>query len=70
MDISTLKLIRQVHGLRQKDLAKMMNVSESAIAKWETQREKPSFENQIKLAQIYGMSVEALFNVHPQKKAQ
>jgi len=43
--------------MTQEDLAKKMNVSKSAIAKWETDGGIPDRDNLYKLAEIMGMSV-------------
>ena len=55
-----LKKIRLEKGLTQKDLAKLCNMYESQIRKYETSRANPKIETLQKLANALGVPVNAL----------
>lgn len=59
--LNNFKLARLQKGLRQMDLAKLLGVSESAVAKWETNRTRPRVEYREKLEKALGMPFEELF---------
>lgn len=46
-----LKKIRKLRGLKQKELAEMVGVTESAISQYESGNKVPSFEVALKLAE-------------------
>ena len=54
---------RKHMGLTQEKLANRMDVSKSAIAKWETNGGLPDRDNLNKLAKVIGVSVDELHNV-------
>jgi transcriptional regulator with XRE-family HTH domain len=58
--LNGLKLARLQAGWRQIDLAKAADVSESQVAKWETDRLKPSPEMVERLAGVLGVPGEAI----------
>ena len=47
-------------GLSQKQLGKMIGVADTAISKYERRECDPSIENLIKMADIFGVSVDTL----------
>lgn len=49
--------------MTQEELAKKMNVSKSAIAKWETDGGIPDRDNLYKLAEIMGVSIEDMHQI-------
>ena len=53
-----LKELRDKKGLSQKDIAKMINVSQRAYSFYETGNREPKIDTLIKLADIYGMSLD------------
>lgn len=55
-----LKQTRKVKGLSQKEMAKLINVSQSTIAKWESGTREPSLDDLILLANILGESTDFL----------
>ena len=55
-----LRELRQKKGLRQKDLAYSIGLSESAYGYYEQGRREPSQEALVKLAEILGTSVDYL----------
>lgn len=57
---SRLKIYRKQHGLTQEDIAGRLGVSRQAVAKWERGETLPDIESCIKLADIYGTTVDML----------
>lgn len=55
-----LKKLRNEKGLNQKDLAKLLGVSESAYGYYEQGRREPSNEAQEKLANFFDCSIDYL----------
>lgn len=51
---------RKGKGLSQEKVAEYMGVSRQAVTKWESDITKPSSENLIKLAKLFGVSVDVL----------
>lgn len=61
---------RKSAGISQEKLAEMVGVSRQAVTKWESGKGKPDTENLIKLAEIFGCSLDELCgNEKPQPKA-
>ncbi|MBR6102410.1 MAG: helix-turn-helix domain-containing protein [Ruminococcus sp.] len=58
--VSRLKLFRTESGLTQEELAEKLGVSRQAVAKWERGDSVPDIESCIKLADIYGTTVDLL----------
>lgn len=57
-----LKALRKEHKMSQKALAEKMFVSQQAVARWESTKEKasPNPETLARLAQLFGVSVDYL----------
>ena len=55
-----LKDLRESSGMSQKQLAKELGVAYSAICYWETSQRVPSFENVIKIAKFFNVSLNYL----------
>ena len=55
-----IKRLRMESSLSQEILAEMVGVSRQAVTKWENNISYPSTENMIKLAEIFGVSMEEL----------
>ena len=55
-----LSEIRKDKGLKQKDLADMLNVSVNTISDYENNRYFPDYENLVKIADIFDVSVDFL----------
>ena len=58
--VRTGEIIRQLrteHGLTQKQLAELINVSDKAVSKWETGTAKPGVEMIRKISALYNISV-------------
>lgn len=65
MDIKfceNLKSIRKECNLTQKQVAEKMNVVESCYANWEQGRTEPNIDSIRKLAKIFNVSIDELFN--------
>ncbi len=60
--ISTL---RKEKGLTQKELADKLNITDKAVSKWERDLACPDTQTIPRLAEILGISVEALLNAKP-----
>lgn len=56
-----LKKIRQEHKLTQVELANMLGISQKSYSHWETQKTEPSYENLVKLADLFDVSLDWLF---------
>ena len=65
MTISTadrLVQLRKENGLSQEALAAKLGVSRQAISKWERAEASPDTDNLIALAEIYGITLDALLD--------
>ncbi len=60
---SKLKELRTSRNLTQKNLAHQLNLSQSAIARWETGDYTPSMECIIKLAKFFNVSTDYLLGL-------
>ena len=54
------RIFRKKNGLTQEDVAEKLGVTRQAIAKWERGESSPDVEFCIKLAELYGTTVDAL----------
>ena len=55
--------MRKDRGMTQDDLAKELNVSYQAVSKWENGISSPDISNLKALAQLFGVSLDALFGL-------
>ncbi len=53
-----LKELREEKGLLQADLAKILNVSKSAVSGWEVGRNQPNYDMLITIAQFFEVSTD------------
>ena len=58
--MNRLKLMRSRMGLTQEDVAEKVGVSRQAVAKWEKGETLPDIESCIKLADLFGVSLDYL----------
>ncbi len=56
-----IKRMREARCLTQAELASKLNVSQSTIATWETQKGEPRTGTLPKIAQILGCTIDELF---------
>lgn len=59
--------LRKKKGLTQLELAEAVKVSRQAVSKWESRGGMPSTENLRGLSELYGVSVNFLFNEEERK---
>lgn len=59
-----LKKLRKDNNLTQTDLSRLLNVHQTAISQWETDRTKPDHELLKKLAEIYSVSIDYLLDTY------
>ena len=55
-----IKAYRKQCGMSQAELAKRVGVERSAVAKWESGKSLPQAAHLVKLAEIFGCSVDEL----------
>lgn len=60
-----MKMIRQMLGLKQSDIAKKLNVTIQSIKNYESGLREPSIKNLIALAHILNVTTDWLLNVPP-----
>lgn len=60
--MKNLKKIREKLGYTQIDLANILGVKQATIAMWETGKSKPTIDKALKLAKLFNVSVEELFD--------
>lgn len=61
MNCNRLKELRKSHNFTQMKLAALLHVEQSSISDWERGKTKPDFDNQRKLADLYGITIDELF---------
>lgn len=57
--------IRKELGLSQKQVADELHVYQSNVSDWENDRSRPEYENLIKLAEYYKVSLYELLGIDP-----
>lgn len=57
-----IKQKREQLGLKQAELASIMNVTQTSIAKWETEQAIPRIDKLIKLAKIFNCTIDELLS--------
>lgn len=58
--VKNLRLLREEKGYSQQKLAEMINISQQAIFKYEKTDNEPDISTLIRLAEIFGVSVDYL----------
>ena len=58
-----IKQLREIHGDRQADLAKKLDITRSSINAWELGISVPSTKYLVELAQLYGVSTDYLLGI-------
>ena len=61
--------LRDDHGYKQGDLAKLLNVSASTIRSWEYENSSPSHEMLVAICKLYGTSADYLL-IDPSDEAR
>lgn len=57
-----LRELRERHGLSQRQVAKSLNVSPGAVARWESGDNKPTMDNLLALAALLDCSTDILLS--------
>lgn len=52
---------RKLNGFSQVDLGRALNVSGATVSSWEQDRTEPNMEQSLKLAKLFGCTLEELF---------
>ena len=55
-----LIILRNIHGFSQEEIAEKIGISRQAYAKWETGATVPDIEKCMRLAEIYGVTIDSL----------
>ena len=61
--MKNLKLWRESRGMSQKFVAVSLGVKPPQVSKWESEATEPTIENLVKLAALYGVTVDALLGL-------
>lgn len=61
--MNAIKKLRLKSGYTQSEISKILNISRSTIAKWETGESKPRAEKLPRLAKILSCSIDDLFKL-------
>lgn len=62
--MNNLRKAREAAGLSQKQVAVDLSISNPTVSEWESGRKFPSTSNLIKLAQLYGVSIDYLVGIN------
>lgn len=62
---NNLRVLRIVRGYSQEELARMVGVSTASVVNWESGDNTPSLSNIVKLADIFGCTLEELVSTEP-----
>ena len=55
-----LVILRNIHGFSQEDIAGKIGISRQAYAKWENGATVPDIEKCMRLAEVYGVTIDSL----------
>ena len=55
-----LMMLRKANGFSQEEIAEKIDISRQAYAKWETGATVPDIEKCVRLAEVYGVTVDSL----------
>ena len=56
-----IKRLRKNKGLTQQEIADLVHVNRVTYTNWEKGKREPSFENLVKLADLFDVSLDCLF---------
>ena len=60
IEFNNLKILRMKENLTQEDIADKLGVSRQSVAKWERGESLPDIESCVRLADLFGMTVDVL----------
>lgn len=66
--MNIFKDMRKKKGLTQVELAKLLNVQQTTVSKWEVGRATPDYPVLIKLAELFEVSIDYLLGAEKQEK--
>ena len=58
--MKSIRELRELRGMQQKELAIALKVSQPTVSDWEAGRKTPSGKSLVKIARFFGISVEEL----------
>ena len=58
-----LVALRKERGFSQEELADRLGISRQAVSKWEQALSSPDLDNLVRLAQLYGLTLDELVRV-------
>ena len=61
--VENLKRLRQMNHLTQQQIADLININRGSYSNWEKGKREPSFNNLVKLAEFFNVSVDKLLDV-------
>ena len=62
---ASIATLRQERGWTQRQLARQLEVSHQAVSKWENGESTPDVETLVRLARLFGVSIDRLINPDP-----
>jgi transcriptional regulator with XRE-family HTH domain len=65
--INNLKMIRELYGATQEEIAKVINVNRATISSWENGTSRPSLTSLEKMSIYYGIGPEAFYDIELDK---
>lgn len=66
----TISRLRKKAGMSQSDLAERLDVSRQSVSKWETDAAVPDLEKLVKMAEIFGVSLDGLVKGETEEKKE
>ena len=66
--MNRIKELLEDHDLKQKDIAKILNVSQQQYARYELKENEMSYSQLIKLAEFYNTSIDYILYVTDERK--
>ena len=60
-----IKQLREAAGMSQRELGERIGISGAAVAMWESGENRPSLTNLEKLADVLGVSIDAILGRDP-----
>ena len=66
--MNIFKDLRKKKGLTQVELAKLLNVQQTTVSKWEVGRATPDYPVLIKLAELFDVSIDYLLGADEHRK--
>ncbi|MBR6634731.1 MAG: helix-turn-helix transcriptional regulator [Clostridia bacterium] len=68
MEIKRLKTLREEHGLRQKDIGKILNISRQLYSRYERGTQRLPIKHLITLSKYYNISIDYILNLSDIKR--